>query len=196
MIDHFLRPPRGAAEVSADSIRAVGLLSLVAAAIWWGWQDVAVFALVLLGLLVPRALLVRPLFDAMFGLTLIVAAWSATFDLYTSVVGWDIVIHFLANGVIAGMTYLVLSRLGVVPDANDARTPYAVVIVLTVAFGLAAGSLWEMAEWAGHTFLDRTIFVTYDDTIGDMAAGGLGALIAGGAMRLLVPRTDAAVRLG
>ena len=36
-----------------------------------------------------------------------------------------------------------------------------------------------MVEWLGKTFITDEIFVTYTDTIGDMAVGGLGALIAG-----------------
>ncbi len=45
--------------------------------------------------------------------------------------------------------------------------------------GLAASAVWEMIEWAGRTFVTDEIFVTYEDTIGDMAMGGLGALAAG-----------------
>jgi hypothetical protein len=46
-------------------------------------------------------------------------------------------------------------------------------------FGLAVSALWEMVEWAGRTFVTSEIFVTYEDTISDMAVGGLGALAAG-----------------
>ena len=52
---------------------------------------------------------------------------------------------------------------------------------------LALSAIWEMVEWAGRTFIAPEIFVSYQDTIGDMAAGGLGSLLAGivaGAVRL------------
>ncbi|WP_258934554.1 hypothetical protein [Nesterenkonia pannonica] len=50
---------------------------------------------------------------------------------------------------------------------------------LTVALGLAMASLWEMVEWVGFEYVTQDIYVTYADTIGDMAAGGLGSLFAG-----------------
>jgi hypothetical protein len=50
--------------------------------------------------------------------------------------------------------------------------------VATIA-GLALNAVCETVGWFGHRFLTDSIFVTYDDTIGDMAAGGAGALVAG-----------------
>jgi hypothetical protein len=42
-----------------------------------------------------------------------------------------------------------------------------------------------MVEWLGKTYVSSSIFVAYDDTIGDMAVGGLGALVAGALLRFL-----------
>ncbi|UNX54812.1 hypothetical protein MF406_00445 [Georgenia sp. TF02-10] len=39
--------------------------------------------------------------------------------------------------------------------------------------------LWELGEWVGHTYGDPEIHVGYDDTVGDLAAGLLGSLLAG-----------------
>jgi hypothetical protein len=41
-----------------------------------------------------------------------------------------------------------------------------------------------MLEWIGWKFISEAIFVAYEDSISDMAAGGLGGLLAG----LLVAR--------
>ena len=54
--------------------------------------------------------------------------------------------------------------------------------VLTTATGTALAVVWEFGEWYGHTFLDSRIQVGYDDTIGDLAAGMVGALVAGVAL--------------
>ncbi len=56
MIATFVRPPRGAAEVVADAVRVLGLVSVVVAIVGWSPVDGAVFALVLLGLVLPRFL--------------------------------------------------------------------------------------------------------------------------------------------
>ena len=83
--------------------------------------------------------------------------------------------HFVATGVIASVGYVALQRSGVLPDRPRRRT--AIVLLPTV--GLAISAIWEMVEWLGKTFVDSEIFVTYPDTIGDMAVGGAGALLMG-----------------
>jgi len=184
----FLRRPSGAGEWAADALRVLGVLSVLAGGIGWGFVEVAVFALTLLGMLVPRFLGVRPGFDIAVGGTLLVAAWSGVFELYTSIDWLDVVIHFAANGVLAALIFVVAARVGIVPDVGDGAPGTVAVIrpaVLTTAFGLAAGVLWEMGEWAGHTYIDSAIYVGYDDTIGDLAVGGLGSLVAGLCIRWL-----------
>ena len=107
------------------------------------------------------------------------AGWSAVLDLSTRVPYWDLLVHFVLNGLVAAVLYIVAVRAGAVPDPARVRVPLGAVVALTVAFGLAAGVLWELAEWVGHTFIDETIYVGYDDSISDLAVGGLGALAAG-----------------
>lgn len=179
MIATFLRPPRGPAEVFADAVRVLGLVSVVVAIVGWSPVDGAVFALVLLGLVLPRFLGVRPGLDAAFGISLLVAGWSSVLDIYLTTKWWDLPVHFALNGLLAAVLYILAIRLGVVPDPAVDRVPIAAMAVLTVSFGLAAGVLWEWGEWAGHTFIDETIFVGYQDSLGDLAVGAVGALAAG-----------------
>jgi hypothetical protein len=179
MIENFLRPPRGRGEVAADAVRVAGLLSVVAAAIWWTLTDAGILALALPALLVPRFIGVRPSFDIAYGLTVLVAAWSNVLDLYRTIAFWDLFVHFVCTGVIAAMMYLGLAAFRIVPGQQDpaflARTP----IVLVTAIGLAVSAVWEMIEWAGYAFITEDIYVAYQDTIADMAFGGTGALLAG-----------------
>jgi hypothetical protein len=175
----FLRPPQGVAAWAADAVRLLGPLSVVAAFVWWSPTDAGILALTLLGLVVPRFIGVRPAFDVVFCLTVLVAAWSNVLGLYETVPGWDLVVHFVCTGVLAAMAYIALARLEVVPAPLSPTTRPLTPIVLVTSVGLALSAVWEMAEWVGKTFVDPGIFVTYQDTIGDMAAGGLGALVAG-----------------
>jgi len=146
---------------------------------------------------------VRPGFDIAIGGTLLVAAWSGVFELYTSIDWLDVVIHFAANGVLAGLIFVVAARVGIVADVAPGTGSAIRSAVLTTAFGLSAGVLWEMGEWAGHTYIDSAIYVGYDDTIGDLAVGGLGSLLAGLCIRWLTaesrwigPRTEVAAPAG
>ncbi|KAF2416780.1 hypothetical protein [Microbacterium sp. B35-30] len=175
----FLRPPQGAAEWVADAVRLLGPLSVVAALVWWSPADAGIVALTLLALVVPRFVGVRPAFDVVFCLTVLVAAWSNVLGLYETVPGWDLVVHFVCTGVLAAMAYILLARLAIVPTPLAPTTRPVTPIVLVTSIGLALSAVWEMAEWVGKTFVDPGIFVTYRDSIGDMAAGGLGGLVAG-----------------
>lgn len=178
MIENFLRAPRKPAEWIADAVRVSGALSVVALFIWSTVTDAGILALALPALLIPRFIGARPAFDIFFGLTVLVAAWSNVLDLYTTLPGWDLVVHFVCTGAIAAMGYLTLVGFAVVPSPRAARARRRTPIVIVIILGLAASAVWEMVEWAGKTFVTSEIFVTYDDTIGDMAAGGLGAVIA------------------
>ncbi|NKF32350.1 hypothetical protein HER21_38640, partial [Pseudomonas sp. BGM005] len=111
--------------------------------------------------------------------TVLVAAWSNVFDLYRTVTGWDLVLHFLCTGVLAVIAAVILTHTGVVPLAaavdgsgHSLRRRTPVVLVPLVA--LAISAVWEMIEWLGWRYLSEDIFVTYQDTIGDMVLGGLG----------------------
>ena len=186
MIQTFLRVPRGAAEMTADALRLLGVVSIVVALIGWPWVDVAVFALALVGLVIPRFLGVRPGLDIAFCIIVLVAAWSALLELYDAFEYLDFVVHFFLNGLTAAVLYILAVRLEVVPDPTRTPVPLGAIVALTTAFGLAAGVIWELAEWIGYTYIDDSIFVSYDDTIADFAAGGLGSILAGLFGRYLV----------
>lgn len=185
MIANFVRRPDGPAEFAADAVRLLGLLSVIVAAIWWEPTDAGVLALVLPAILLPRFVGVHPGFDVVYGVVLLVAAWSNVFDLYTRISWWDLAIHFTCTGVVAILVFLLLARLGIIASPRSPDVTLASSLVLTTVFGLAGSAVWEMIEWLGKTFVSSDIFVEYDDTIGDMAIGGLGALVAGLALAVL-----------
>ncbi|KQQ94267.1 hypothetical protein ASF62_09030 [Leifsonia sp. Leaf325] len=191
LIQTFVRRPVGAGEVAADGVRALAVASVIAAGIGWGAVQVGIFMLALLGVLVPRALGLRPSVDIATGLIVLVAAWSNVFDLYTEVFGWDKLVHVALTGVIATLAVIASQRSGLLPTTGHR----AGLVMATGAFGLAVGSIWEMLEWAGNALTDAVIYVGYDDTIGDLAADALGGIIAGLALPFLAGRS-AAVRSG
>lgn len=179
MIERFLRPPATAAEWFADALRVLGLLSVFVAGFVWTATDAGVVAFTLPALVLPRFVGARAGFDILFCLTVLAAAWSNVIDLYRTVPGWDLVVHAVCTGVLAVMLYVLAARLDIVPGALGTRPRARVPIVLITSAGLAVSALWEMVEWIGYAFITDEIFVAYTDTIGDMAAGGLGALVGG-----------------
>jgi uncharacterized membrane protein YjdF len=190
MIERFLRRPTTGGAWAADVVRVAGAVSVLVAGLGWSIIDAGILALALPALLLPRFVGVRPGLDVIYGVSVLVAAWSNVLELYTSVPGWDLVVHFVCTGVIALVLYLLAGRLDIVRDALRTRPPARIPLVLVTVTGLAISAVWEMIEWAGYTFISDDIFVAYVDTIGDMAAGGLGALVAGAIaarVRLLEP---------
>jgi hypothetical protein len=179
VIETFLRPPRTLSEAGADALRGVGTVSVILAAVFFDWTDAGIVAFALPGLFVPRFIGMVPWADAVFSASLLVAAWSNVFDLYTRISWWDLAVHFTCAGVLGAVSYLVLARLGLVAAPGERGFIAPGAIVITAMSGLALGALWEMVEWVGYAYISDEIFVTYNDTIGDLAVGGLGALCAG-----------------
>lgn len=193
MRENFLRRPQGFGQILADLVRVLGAVSVVVAAIWWSATDAGVLALALPALLIPRFLNAATGFDLVYGVTILVAAWSNVADLYTRVAGWDLVVHFACTGVIATVTFVALVRTGILAVPRTGRFSVPSILVLFTVLGLAASAVWEMIEWLGKTFISSDIFVTYNDTIGDMAIGAAGALVAGVLARVLpITRDDRA----
>ncbi len=169
----FLRPPQGPTAYAADIARTIGLVSLLIAVLAWDGMTAAVLSLALLGQVALRFLGARPSVDLTVGVGVYVAAVSNVADLYGRIPWWDIPVHFATTGLLTILILLAADRGGI---AFDRRPPPSAALAVTV--GLALSALWEMGEWAGHTYIDPGIMVGYDDTVTDMIAGGLGALVA------------------
>ncbi len=189
MYANLKRPPRTATDWLADAVRAVAIVLVVAALFTLPFTDFAVLSMSLPAVMLSRMIGLRSGLDLVTCVTVFVAAGSNVLELYRAWTGWDLVVHLVCTGVLAAVTLVLLDDAGVVAPTGRRRTP---VVVATLA-GLALSAFWEMVEWFGYRFITDAIFVTYDDTIGDMMAGGAGALIAGLlASRFALTRSDRA----
>jgi hypothetical protein len=165
---------------AADGVRVLALLSVVVGTWRSGVVGAALFLLVLGGCVVPLAVGVPGWLDAAYGGTLLLAAWAAQLDWYVAV-GWlDVLVHAAATGLVAAVATLLLVRCGAVAAAPSPGVPRARlgVAALTAGLGAAGAVLWEVGEWCGHTLLDDRIQVGYADTLGDLAAGLAGSVVA------------------
>lgn len=181
MIDSMIRRPASTAEYMADVIRVLVVTSMFAALLFFSPVDVALFALVLLGCLIARALALPAPVDTATGLMLLAAAWSSVLGIYARLSWWDVVMHAAASGALAGMCYQLLGRGGSLtdPPPGGSAAHKAATVFLVLACGAGLSILWEFGEWCGHTYIDPAINVGYHDTIGDLAAGVMGSMVAG-----------------
>ena len=170
-----------AALVVADSVRVLGTLSNLVSAVWLGPVEVALFLLVLLGLLVPRMLALPVGLDLALGVTLLAGGWFAVFDVFEAIGPLDLVVHCVANGLLAVTCYLLLVRVRALPDpaGRGVERHRTGTVIVTTALGAFLGLLWELGEWAGHTYFDDGINVGYEDTLGDLVSGAAGSLLGG-----------------
>ena len=166
--------------VPGDVVRVAALLSVVVGGLSYGVVAAAVLLLVLGGTMVPRATGAPVALDVTYGAVLVVAAWAAVLDWYVAVTWLDTVVHAAATGLIAAMTHWVLVGRGAATAVDDPhlRHPRTAVAVTTAAAGTALAVVWEILEWFGHTQVDARIQVGYADTVGDLAAGLVGAVVA------------------
>lgn len=167
------------ARTGADLAALAGVLSFVAA-FWWGPVEVALFALVLLGLTVPRVAQLPGALQAASGPTIVFAAWASTLEWYIAVPHLDLLVHALANGLLAAALVLLVVRLGGLPP----RIPRSGAVLVVTGAGALLGVVWEIGEWLGHVLMDDGIQVGYEDTLGDLAAGTLGSALAGALLRV------------
>ncbi|MFS4504728.1 hypothetical protein ACMA46_00675 [Clavibacter sp. Sh2141] len=180
----FLVPPQGITAILADAVRVIGLLTFLFSVFAWTGVTSAMFALALLGLVAPRSLGARPGLDLAIGITTLVSAASNRLDLYEMLPWWDIPAHLVTTAALAALVILLADRAGVVVDRRPLPLGF-----LSLTVGLALSALWELGEWAGQAWLDPEILTGYADTIGDMAVGGLGALLVAPLMPMLLARS-------
>ena len=168
--------------VPVDLLRLVAAVSVVVGTLWWGFIGFALFMLVLGGSMIPRTLRTPAPLDVVYCTTLLLGAWAAMLDWYVAVSWLDVVVHAAMTGLVGAIGYAALERVGLFGDGMTR----AGVVVVGSALATTLALLWEMGEWFGHTVLDDRIQVGYEDTLGDLAAGLLGAVVA--ALLLAVSR--------
>lgn len=165
-------------DVTADLVRAVAAAGLVWSAVAGTAADVAVFAVVLVVVLVPRlTALPRPV-DAAVAVTWTVAGWANVLGAYVAVPWIDIPVHATTPGAIAAAVYLLLARAGLVTGLHDPGVRRTAIVVVTTAVGTTLAVWWEFYEWVVYHGAGPPV-VGYDDTVLDLLMGTLSAAVAG-----------------
>ena len=107
---------------------------------------------------------------ALIMLPFLVDVTGNSLDLYDTVVWWDDFNHFIN---------WVFLCLGLALVIAPALRPAWVLVALVTGFGCVLALGWELGEW--YTFIRHgtELETAYEDTLGDMALGTLGSLVAG-----------------
>ena len=93
-----------------------------------------------------------------------------SFDLYDRLVFWDDLNHFVNWALLCtGLGLLLLSRV---------TPPWAAALVVT-GLGAVLAIGWELGEWFTFIRHGTELDTAYEDTLGDLTLGTLGAAVAG-----------------
>ncbi|MET1037737.1 MAG: hypothetical protein ABW075_05645 [Aeromicrobium sp.] len=91
-------------------------------------------------------------------------------NLYDSVESFDNLIHFVNTGLLtAAIILLTMHR----------STSLGAVIERSLAFGVSAALVWEIAEYVAFLRWSPERLGAYADTLSDMSLGALGSVLAG-----------------
>lgn len=170
--------------VAADLLRVLALLSALVTVPTQPDEVPLRFGLVFALLLVTRAIGMPRPFDAAFAALLLVSGWASAKGWYFEHPWIDIPIHFSLTGAAAAMLYFALARVHLLPqlDQPSLRRNVGAVVLVVTTLGATTAVLWELYEWLAATYVQSRILVGYDDTVGDMANGLLGSVLAGALM--------------
>ncbi len=169
-----------AARLVADGLRVATLLSAGVVLICLDGYGIPFVALFLI-LLAPRLLDVAAPFDAAFSATMLTATWARQQHWYVNVSWADEAVHAVTPGATAATVYLMLAKLDLLPDVRQvagATRRFSLVLLVTFV-GLGLATVWEFVEWVGEQYSPESTHVGYDDTISDLALGGMGSVVAG-----------------
>ncbi|MGY3129255.1 hypothetical protein ACVWW9_002784 [Agrococcus sp. UYP33] len=162
---------------ATDALRLVILASIPLAWLIAGPPSAAAMLLVLGGSMLTRIAPVSSAVDVTTQAVLLAAAWCATLGLYETVPALDLVAHVASGAVLALLARALLLQAGLLPGGDGGRA--AAARMLHVVSGVALlGLLWELGEWAGNTFITTAIRVGYADTLSDLVADVVGAIVA------------------
>lgn len=179
-----------------DVVRAVLLAAAVAAALRGDTKGAvnlaiaAVIALAIRPLLLPRAV------DLAVVLALALQGFGEALGLYDDVAWFDRVVHVLIPMVAGPTLAIALARLDVIPDPQDATTArhHAGLWIVAAALGLSVGAVWEIFEYASDGLVGSDLSQGNVDTVGDLLADTVGAILGGGLLTLWTVRSWGSVR--
>ena len=158
----------------ALAVRWLGPLSVLLTALFFDAVGASVMMLVCLAITITWRARLPAALEITTDLTLLLAAWSSVFLLYERLEHWDLVIHFAATAVLAELAFRALGRWSGLASPGPVSH-----VVLVSSLGTALALVWEYLEFAGYYLVDPQVNVGYLDTMGDLAAGHAGAVVAG-----------------
>ena len=178
----FGKEPAGAYEQTfvphlGDAVRLAALLAIPAAWVISGPLSALTMLLVSGGTWMSRYYSRTRSEDLAGQIVLLLGGAFSVLGTYKAIDWLDLVVHGLMLILLTKLLTNMLGHHGMLPPALNRRQTAGILLAVT-SLGVLLAVLWEIGEWLGHTFINPEVGVGYDDTLGDLTAGLLGALTA------------------
>lgn len=137
-------------------------------------------ALTAIAVFVARMVDLPRVFDWGFCIAMFFNGWGDALHLFVNISWYDNIVHVTLPCFFAPMVYIGLSRIEVVPEPALVRlraTRLFGMGFIAFCIGVTAVTVYEVYEWIAVRWLDQNLFISYADTIADIADGFLGSLV-------------------
>jgi hypothetical protein len=137
-------------------------------------------------LILARIVSLPRFYDFSLFVVMLLLAWGEVLGWYDSFDYYDNVVHFTVPFLVTGMIYLLLVRLGVMPELRALTQLHQRFgfFLTALALGMAIGAGWEIVEWTLDSTTSSHLVVSARDTATDLISDTLGA--AGSALVLVL----------
>ena len=128
-------------------------------------------------LVLARFLNLPRFYDFSLLVVMVLIAWGEVLGLYDSWKGYDNVVHFTVPFLVTGMFYVLLVRLGVLPELSDLKQVHQKFgfFLTAVMLGMAIGAGWEIVEWSLDEWAGANLVGDETDTATDLIWDTMGA---------------------
>jgi hypothetical protein len=132
-------------------------------------------------LLVARLVNLPRFFDLSLIAGMTITGWGSALHFYGQWGPYDNIVHALMPALLTPVFYILLVRLGVLPELRDLRQPHHQIgfFLIAFAFGLAVSGGWEVIEWWLDQWFGAHRVKDASDTALDLTSGVLGSIGAG-----------------
>ena len=151
----------------------------IAGAVAWGLtgHSVTIVVAASLVLLLARIVGLPRFYDFSLIVIMTLIAWGEVLGFYDSWSSYDNVVHFTVPLLVTGLIYVMLVRLGVMPELSDLKQLHQKLgfFLTAVALGMAIGAGWEIIEWTLDETTGSNLVGSSTDTATDLIWDTMGA---------------------
>jgi uncharacterized membrane protein YjdF len=154
-------------------------LLFIAATIVWGLTGHSVVGLVgaCVILVLARVASLPRFYDFSLIVAMVLIAWGEVLGVYDSWRYYDNVVHTTVPLLVTGMVYVLLMRLGVLPELRELTQLHQRIgfFLTALMLGMAIGAGWEIVEWSLDELTGSNLATSVTDTATDLIWDTIGA---------------------